>query len=138
MRLHELQPKTKRPSQKRVGRGGKRGTTSGKGQKGQKSRAGHKIRPAQRDLVIRTPKRRGYKNKPKHPHAFALSLDIINRLSESVITKEVLVEHRIIRSASIPVKVVANGSIEHAKEIVGFPVSDKAAQKIKKSGGSIK
>lgn len=138
MRLHELQPKTKRPSQKRVGRGGKRGTTSGKGQKGQKSRAGHKIRPAQRDLIIRTPKRRGYKNKPKHPRSFALSLSVINGLSETTITKEVLAAHRIIRSISMPVKVVANGSIEHAKEIIGLPASKEAADKIKKAGGVIR
>ena len=48
---------------KRVGRGGKRGTTSGRGTKGQKSRSGHRIRPAERDLLIRIPKLRGYRNK---------------------------------------------------------------------------
>ena len=61
MQLHELQPfhrlKRKAP---RVGRGGKRGTTSGKGTKGQKARAGHRIRPAERDLIIRIPKLRGF------------------------------------------------------------------------------
>lgn len=64
MLLHEItvQRKYKKP---RVGRGGKRGTTAGHGQKGQKSRAGRRIRPAERDLMQRIPKLRGYNNKPK-------------------------------------------------------------------------
>jgi len=62
MQLHEIQPIHKNKSKKRVGRGGKRGTYSGRGLKGQKSRAGRKIRPAIRDLMQRTPKLRGVKN----------------------------------------------------------------------------
>ncbi len=59
MQLHEVKPIHKNESRKRIGRGGKRGTYSGKGIKGQKSRAGRKIRPAVRDLIQRTPKLRG-------------------------------------------------------------------------------
>lgn len=62
MQLNELKAETKHKSKKRVGRGGTRGTYSGKGMKGQKSRAGAKIRPAIRDLMQRTPKLRGAKN----------------------------------------------------------------------------
>jgi len=40
MQLHQLKPNHKKKSRKRVGRGGKKGTYSGKGMKGQKSRAG--------------------------------------------------------------------------------------------------
>lgn len=40
MQLHELKPKHKAKKKKRVGRGGKRGTFSGRGVKGQKARAG--------------------------------------------------------------------------------------------------
>ncbi|OGY60161.1 MAG: hypothetical protein A3B23_00070 [Candidatus Colwellbacteria bacterium RIFCSPLOWO2_01_FULL_48_10] len=65
MQLHELQPVYPNRSRIRIGRGGKRGNTSGRGQKGQKSRAGRRIRPAQRDLIQRMPKLRGVKNKPK-------------------------------------------------------------------------
>ncbi|PIR97790.1 MAG: hypothetical protein COT89_02670 [Candidatus Colwellbacteria bacterium CG10_big_fil_rev_8_21_14_0_10_42_22] len=63
MNLHEISPIHKNKSKKRIGRGGKRGTYSGKGMKGQKSRAGHKIRPASRDLIQQIPKLRGSKNK---------------------------------------------------------------------------
>lgn len=59
MQLHQVQPTHKNKSKKRIGRGGKRGTYSGRGMKGQKSRAGRKIRPAVRDLIQRTPKLRG-------------------------------------------------------------------------------
>ena len=62
MQLNELKAGTKNKSKKRVGRGGKRGTYSGKGMKGQKARAGKRIRPAIRDLMQRTPKLRGAKN----------------------------------------------------------------------------
>jgi large subunit ribosomal protein L15 len=65
MQLHELKPFHPNKKQRRVGRGGKRGTTSGRGTKGQKARAGHRIRPAERDLIQRLPKLRGFKNKPK-------------------------------------------------------------------------
>ena len=59
MQLHELQPNYYNKDAKRIARGGKRGRTSGRGQKGQKSRSGRKIRPAIRDFVQRLPKLRG-------------------------------------------------------------------------------
>ena len=61
MQLHQLQPIHDLKGKKRIARGGKRGTYSGRGQKGQKSRSGAKIRPAEQDLIIRIPKRRGFK-----------------------------------------------------------------------------
>ena len=51
MQLHTLKRKTKNKTKKIVGRGGKRGTYSGRGLKGQKARAGRKIRPEFRDLL---------------------------------------------------------------------------------------
>lgn len=54
--LSKLNTKTK----KRIGRGGKRGTYSGRGIKGQKARAGRHIRPQIRDLIKKIHKRRGY------------------------------------------------------------------------------
>lgn len=63
MQLHQLKPDHSGMSKKRVGRGGKRGTFSGKGTKGQHARAGHRIRPAERDFIQRLPKLRGVGNK---------------------------------------------------------------------------
>ena len=45
MHIHTLSSNLPKKSRKRIGRGGKRGTYSGKGQKGQKSRSGAKISP---------------------------------------------------------------------------------------------
>lgn len=59
MQIHELKPENKPKKKKRIGRGGKRGTYCGRGLKGQKSRAGRRIRPAVRDFVLKTPKLRG-------------------------------------------------------------------------------
>lgn len=66
MELHDLRPLHANETKKRIGRGGKRGTTAGRGTKGQKARSGHVIRPAERDLIQRLPKLRGYANKPKY------------------------------------------------------------------------
>lgn len=63
MRIYQLQSTSWKKSRKRVGRGGKKGTYSGKGMKGQKSRAGGKPRAGfaggDTSLVKRLPKRRG-------------------------------------------------------------------------------
>jgi len=45
MQIHQVTPKTKSKKGKYIGRGGKRGTYSGRGIKGQKARAGRKMRP---------------------------------------------------------------------------------------------
>ncbi len=63
MQIHELQPLHKFSDKKRIGRSGKRGTYSGRGQKGQGARSGHKIRPANRDYIQRLPKLRGIGNR---------------------------------------------------------------------------
>ncbi len=60
MQLHSLVPRSRRRTSTVVGRGGKRGKTSGHGGKGQTARAGHKIRPEARDLIKKLPKRRGH------------------------------------------------------------------------------
>ncbi len=63
MQLYQLKPNHKKKDRKRVGRGGKKGTYSGKGIKGQKSRAGRKPRVGfaggDTTMIERLPKRRG-------------------------------------------------------------------------------
>jgi large subunit ribosomal protein L15 len=60
MQLHSLSPRTKNTKNAPVGRGGRRGKTSGRGGKGQTARAGHKIRPEMRDIIKKIPKLRGH------------------------------------------------------------------------------
>ena len=63
MNLHQIIPEHRNATKKRIGRGGKRGTYSGKGIKGQKSRAGSRVRPGTRDLIQQIPKLRGSRNR---------------------------------------------------------------------------
>lgn len=67
MQLYQLKPKYNKKARKRVGRGGKKGTYSGRGNKGQKSRAGRNPRPGfaggSTPLSIQLPKKRGQVNK---------------------------------------------------------------------------
>jgi large subunit ribosomal protein L15 len=90
MKLHSLTPIRKQHIQ-RIGRGGKRGTTSGRGQKGQKSRAGHRIRPAERDLILKIPKQRGFRNKPKKEAVIVFNLGTLSRQLKTFSGKEPLV-----------------------------------------------
>lgn len=65
MQIHQLKL-NKRKLRKRVGRGGKRGTFSGRGMKGQKARSGAKIDPlfegGRSSLIERLKKVRGFKS----------------------------------------------------------------------------
>ena len=63
MQIHHITKSSTARKARRIGRGGKRGTYSGKGIKGQKSRAGAKMRPAMREILKKIPKLRGYRFK---------------------------------------------------------------------------
>ncbi|MDO8529230.1 MAG: 50S ribosomal protein L15 [bacterium] len=75
MQIHEIKP-IKRKKKKTVGRGGKRGTYSGRGNKGQKARSGAKIDPlfegGRSSLVERLKKVRGFKS----PHAKKININL--------------------------------------------------------------
>lgn len=132
MQLHQLQSIHKNKNKKRIARGGKRGTYSGRGQKGQKSRAGAKIRPAERDLIMRIPKRRGFKNKPFSPKAWVINVgDLEKKFDNSqTITKKLFKAKR--------VKILGEGEVKKPFIIGGLELSKKAKEKIKAAGGTIK
>lgn len=140
MQLHQLQPFHGLKNKKRIARGGKRGTYSGRGQKGQKSRAGAKIRPAERDLIIRIPKRRGFKNKPLGPKPVILNTEDLEKEFENnqIINKKILREKGLIKALGQRVKILDRGELKKALEIDGLEVSKKAEEKIKAAGGKIK
>lgn len=138
MQLHGLQPSNPRKKKKRIGRGGKRGTYSGRGIKGQKSRSGHRIRPAERDLLIRLPKLRGFRNKSLVGKAISVNVDQLGKLEEPVISRAVLTKHGFIaKNDSRPVKILANGEITRAIKVEGLRASASAKLKIEKAGGSV-
>ncbi len=136
MQLHTLKPKHLREAKKpRVGRGGKRGTTAGKGTKGQKARSGHRIRPAMREYIQRLPKLRGYANKPMELDAAVVSLTQLSKL-ESPVTFEVLVKASLAKQGQ-PVKILSNGTIEKAVTVKGLQVSAAAKAAVEKAGGKV-
>ena len=83
MQLHQLKPSHKRKRPKRIGRGGKRGTYSGRGVKGQRSRAGRKFKPAIRELMKRYPKKRGYRFKPLKLKPAIINIGILEKKFKS-------------------------------------------------------
>jgi large subunit ribosomal protein L15 len=138
MQLHQLQPKYKSKNKKRIGRGGKRGTYSGKGQKGQKARAGHRIRPAERDLIQRLPKLRGYKFKPLRPKPAILNFsDLEKKIKGDIINRETLLQAGLIKKTDKSVKILANGEIKKPFKIERIKISESAKRKIEAAGGSI-
>ena len=125
-----------------MGRGGKRGTFSGKGVKGQKSRAGRKMRPEWRDVLKSIPKRRGYAFKPVSPRVFALNLDILNKKFQSgeLINIKVLMQKGLVGKINgrIPeVKILGGGEISKKLNFKGLKVSGSAKEKIEKAGGQV-
>lgn len=143
MQLNQLRTIHKLKKRKRVGRGGKRGTYSGRGIKGQKARAGRKIRPEIRDLIKKLPKLRGYRFKGFKPKPAVLNLADLEKHFENgaQITPGILVEKGLIRKngRKLPaVKILGGGEIKKKLIISGCRVSKSAEEKIKKSGGTIK
>lgn len=146
MLLNELKPTHKNKGKKRIARGGKRGTYSGRGIKGQKSRAGAKIRPAIRDFIKTIPKLRG-----RGSHAFKsikvsptiVNLDAIVKKFESgsVINPESLIKKGLIsyKKGKIPaVKILSKGEFNKKLTFENCLISKKAKEQIEKSGGNIK
>ncbi len=83
MQAHEVKTRTPRAVKKVVGRGGKRGKTSGRGTKGQDARAGHRKRPQMRDTIKKLPKLRGEgvsrnQFKTEFVHYVVLNLGVLN------------------------------------------------------------
>lgn len=141
MKLHQL-PSSHKRSQ-RIGRGGKRGTTAGRGTKGQKSRAGSRMRPAERDLILRIPKMRGFRNKAKKDAPVVFNVDVLEKKLKSYakagvpleITVELLKTAKILGSKfKGEVKILGNGEMTFPATFKGIRVSKSAAAKAEKGG----
>jgi len=140
MKLHSLTSIRDRKSQ-RIGRGGKRGTTSGRGQKGQKSRSGHRIRPAERDLILKLPKKRGFRNKPKKDTVTVFNLGDLSRKLKTFASKEpLIITIDLLKTANLlgknfdgKVKVLGAGEITFPISVAkGIAVSKSAQEKMGK------
>lgn len=145
MQIHEVQRRTKQKKSRQVGRGGKRGKTSGRGTKGQKARAGRKLRPESRDTIKRFPKMRGRgKNKLKSivEKYLPLNLSVIEKVFSDgeKVTPETLIEKKVftLRKGKLPkVKVLGTGTLTKKLEFSGVAFSESAKGLVEKTGSKI-
>ncbi|MBU2635057.1 50S ribosomal protein L15 [Patescibacteria group bacterium] len=137
MQLHQLKPKHKLKKKKRIGRGGKRGTYSGKGIKGQKSRAGRKFAPVIRELIKKYPKLRGYRFKGQDKNLAIVNIgDLDKKFKESeVVNPKALLERKLIRrikGKTPKVKILGRGELKKKLTIENCELSKSAKEKIEK------
>ncbi len=135
-------PGSKR-SRKRVGRGdgSGHGTYSGRGCKGQKSRAGYKMsrgfEGGQLPLIKRLPRKRGFVN------IFRIEYSIVNLNKLNIfdvgseVTPERLVAAGVVKSLHHPIKILAEGNINHPLLIRANKFSAAAKAKIEAAGGKV-
>src|SRR3989304_8034706 len=113
MKIEDLRPALGRKKKKRVGRGigSGHGKTSCRGHKGQKSRTGGGTRVGfeggQMPLYRRLPKR-GFTNIFRKDYA-VVNLKDLDKLSESVVTPEVILEKGLIKDTKGGIKILGEG-----------------------------
>jgi large subunit ribosomal protein L15 len=151
--LHNLSPTPGSTKvRKRVGRGQGSGTgkTSGRGQKGQKSRSGsHMMRAGfiggQMPLHMQVPKLRGAHSKDSMPigpfrtytHGVNVSALAARFEAGAEVTPEALLAARVLRTLRHPVKILGDGEIEVALTVHAHRFSASARKKIEAAGGSV-
>ncbi len=144
MRQDELHPAPgSKKSRKRVGRGdgSGHGTYSGRGCKGQKSRAGYKMRPGfeggQLPLIKRLPRKRGFVNIFRTEYS-VVNLSKLNMFEAgSEVDPERLVTAGVVKSRRRPIKILAEGDINHPLVVKAHKFSTAARAKIEAVGGKV-
>jgi large subunit ribosomal protein L15 len=148
MQLHQLQRDTVRKGAKRIGRGGKRGKTSGKGGKGQTARAGGRPRPEMRDIIKRLPKLRGFgKNRARgvnneRAQAVVVNLNALNSAFESgeTVSPQALIAKGLVstqKGKAPAVKILGTGALDKKITLSGCTYSASVKAKIEAAGGTV-
>ena len=142
MKLSELRAVPgSRKNRKRIGRGAGSGTgkTSGRGQKGQKSRSGGSPHPwfegGQMPLYRRLPKR-GFTNIFRKEYEIVNVAQLAGLGMKNPITPEVMKKKRMIRKVD-SVKILGNGELSEAVTVHAQKFSRSAVDKIEKAGGKV-
>jgi len=143
MQLNQIIIIHKPKKAKRIGRGGKRGTYSGHGGKGQTARSGRKMRPIVRDIIKKYPKLRGYKNHVVNIGPQTVNVEKLeNKFKKGdTVSPKVLYERNLITRAGgvlSAVKILGTGELKTALHVQGCVVSKSAKEKIVKAGGTVK
>jgi large subunit ribosomal protein L15 len=149
LNLSTLKPASPRRDRKRIGRGqgSGKGRYSGRGLKGQKSRAGsHKMRAGfeggQMPIYMRLGKLRGATSKdamPIGPHrtkSWSVNVRDLDRFDGEV-TPEALAAAGLIRNTRFDVKILGQGELTKKLTVSAHNFSKTAREKIEGAGGSI-
>src|SRR5579859_1505269 len=151
LNLSSLSPAQPREDRKRVGRGlgSGKGRYSGRGIKGQKSRAGsHKMRAGfeggQMPIYMRIGKLRGATSKDAMPigpfrtETIPVNVRDLDRFDAGAeVTPETLVEKRLIKNTKTDVKLLGTGDISKKLTVRVHAISAAAREKIEKAGGTV-
>lgn len=143
MKLNELSPAPgARKVRFRVGRGlgSGNGKTSGKGQKGQKSRSGGGVRTGfeggQMPIYRRLPKR-GFKNIFANVYA-EVNVETLNRFEDGTTVDAVaLVEAGVLKNIQDGVRIMGNGELTKKLTVVANGFTKSAEEKITAAGGKV-
>ncbi len=145
MQLHDLTPAPgSTHKRKRIGRGNSsgHGTTAGRGQNGQGSRAGGTkgagFEGGQTTLAMRLPKLPGFRN-PRRIEYTAVNVSTLAAKFEdgAVVDGAALKAAGITKSEFEPVKVLGNGELTKKLTVQVDKVSASAKAKIEAAGGSV-
>ena len=153
MQLHNVKSSTKRKNHKRVGRVGKRGTYSGKGNKGQKSRAGASWRPdfrggnppvwklfsKQRGATSKVEiKHRTFSVKHGRPSIVKLS-QLNNKFKEGdIVDKKTIIKAGLVKKNKAGIKILSDGELTKKLNFAGILMSNSVKSKILNSGSTVK
>lgn len=140
-------PKVKTRAGKRVGRGygsGKGGHTSGRGQKGQKSRRNINVLfegiKMKKSFIKKLPLKRGKGKFKPSDKPIIVNLKVLSLLPAGTkVNLDSLVKAQIVDKKDayqVGVKILGDGEIKK-KLTIELPISKSAAKKIKKAGGNI-
>ena len=143
MKLHELETyegTTKRRKRVGHGPGSGLGKTSGRGQKGQKSRSGAKINPVfegGQSPLFRRLHKRGFTNGTFKVRYATINVSDLNRFNDrDVITPELLKEVGLLKNQLDGVKILGNGNLEKKLTIRAHRFTQSALTKIEESGST--
>jgi large subunit ribosomal protein L15 len=151
LNLSTLKPAQKRKARKRVGRGlgSGKGRYSGRGIKGQKSRAGsHQMRPGfeggQMPIYMRLGKKRGPYSKdampvgPHRTHTVGVNVRDLERVFDdgAEVSVDALVEKGLIKNTRTDVKILGDGDLKKKLTVTAHLFSKTAREKIESAGGT--
>ena len=149
--LSSLKPSQSQKTRKRVGRGlgSGKGRYSGRGIKGQKSRAGsHKMRAGfeggQMPIYMRMGKQRGATSKDAMPigpfrtSTVPVNVGALDRFDDGAeVTPESLVDAGVIKNTKTDVKLLGNGELKKKLTVRVHAISATAREKVEAAGGSV-